>query len=276
MSTTNNIYKDAKQLTDGIINIYLTLAKLEKEGKKESKQYKDLLFLLPKAKEIEKRKYLAVTPLKKDIYANFSALESARSGGGYFLRITKESLSAIRTLNFLDKSKYYTLDGIVFKNPKYLQLQEYLEEAFLYEISHYLKGVQGKEKGILIDFQYALFATSETIEEITIPKPNWTLSEEEMNAALVYLFPKVQELTNKLLDLQDEDITSEMILWVLYTKACIYLLPPLYEGIILQEMKNAIGLNRILGTISKKKNKKICDMLSYLNEERCLTGRKQA
>ncbi len=80
-----NVYKDAKTMTNSVINIYLTLAKLEKEGKTKGNEYKELFLLLTKASELEKRKYAIVTPLKKDICTNFANIEIATSGGGTFL-----------------------------------------------------------------------------------------------------------------------------------------------------------------------------------------------
>lgn len=185
-------------------------------------------------------------------------------------------MSAIRTLNFLDKTKYYALDGLLFRKPNYLQLQKYLEEAFLYEILQYLKIAKREEKEMLIDFKYALLATTEiATTESLLPEPNIGLTEEEMHGAINYILPKVQVLTNKLIEMKDNDINAETILWILYTKACIHLLPPLFEGVVLEEMRNAISLNKILGNISGRQNKKMCDMLSYLNIERNTIGRKK-
>ena len=53
-----SIYQSAKELTNGIVLLYMTLSKLHKEGKENSDEYKELKGLLENAEKSEKRKYL--------------------------------------------------------------------------------------------------------------------------------------------------------------------------------------------------------------------------
>ena len=94
------------------------------------------------------------------------------------------------------------------------------------------------------------------------------MSEKEMHAAMIYLFPKVEELQDKLFEMKDKDMDTETLLWILYTKACIHLLPPLYEGVILGENGNALNLYETLEYCKGENAEQMSRLLALLTQYR--------
>ena len=237
----------------------------QKKLEKGSKEYQELLEILSLAKANEDVLYRTFLPKQDYLNANYSVLEEEKVEGNYFIPIRKETLSAIRALNKMDKNQIYTLDDNVLHNQNVLEMEIYLEEAFFFEIGEYLKNAKEEEKNTLIDFKYALLTVFPELGEecLICPKTNFSMSTEEMQAAMIYLFPKVEELQEKLFEMNDKDINMETLLCILYTKACIHLLPPLYEGIILEENRNAMNLGYYMGEKTEQMNRLLTLLTQY-------------
>ncbi len=67
-------YTNAKQLTNSVVSIYLSLAELEKAGKKESQEYQELLAILPLAKANENESYRTFLSKQVHLNANYSVI----------------------------------------------------------------------------------------------------------------------------------------------------------------------------------------------------------
>lgn len=270
-------YMDAKAMTDSVTDLYMRLATLHKEGKENTSEYNDLLSLLPIAIKIEKEKYEAFEPWQSQINANMTTIVTTPKDNMYFMTINKDILSAIRSLNILDKSKLYALDGIVLRNDAIFKVHSYLEEAFYYEICMYLDKAKDFERDNLIDFKYGLLAASPELKDanITYPKSGDSMTIEEMRASETYILPKVNTLTDYLFKIKDENIRPHTITYILYVKACMRLLPPLYKSVITEELRNSINLQNYFGIITGDNYTEICDMLSYLFEESIKSNKKQ-
>ncbi len=263
-------YETARKMTDSVVDLYMNLANLHKEGKEDTNEYNDLLSLLPIAIQAEEKKYCAFNPLKSQINENVKAIIETPKDDMYFITISKETISAIRCLNMLDKSKIYALDGIVLKHESILKVHTYLDENFLYELCMYLDSrASESERDTLIDFKYALLASLPhlDIENTKYPKVSDNMCLEEIKASETYIFPKVNTLVNHLFEITDENITPYTIIYILYVKASIRLLPPLYKSVVTEELRNSINLQEFLGILKNDKYNKICNMLKYLLEE---------
>ena len=267
----DNLYQEAKQITTSIIKIYILLSKLAKEEKTNTQDYQDLCLVLKSAKEIEKNKYKILCPYQKYLDENYYIMKDNNSKkDGYFLPRTEEILTAIRILNQLDKQKKYMLDGN--KVNISFSIQNYVDDAFFFEITQYLKGASLEEREALIDFQYSFLAISVNLneEDLFIPKKNTSMSEQEFELSLMHLMPKIQELEEQLLKYSDKDVNAETLLSVLYTKACISLLPPLYEGIVLQEWQNTLNLYNISNYFKGVTSMKMYKLLCLICEDKAL------
>ncbi len=257
-------YKEAKKLTNAVINIYRTLAKLEKNQKENSNEYKDLCNLLPKAIEFEKRDYHTFLPKKIYIKVNQEVLEKDT----YFLLPSEEKMSALRALSYLDVKSLYSIQGSKVEEPAFKTLQEQLESNFYCEIINYLPFARKLERETLIDYKYMLLAILEENPKTIAPPSVQFLLEEENRASLYYIFPIVKELSNKLFGMSDKEINEETILKVLYLKSALLLLPPLYRGVIEQENRNALQLKRTLEPFTRGPVEQICNLLKILEEKR--------
>ncbi len=259
-------YQEAKEITDSIVKMYLSLAELEKQNKKDSEEYSNLLSLLTKALELEKRKYQTFTLSEKEKEEIYQIIGQYYKQDERFVPITPEMLSTIRALNLADENSIYALDGNVIKISYEKQMHSYLYEAFLYEMTRYLEKASAEERESIIDYHYALIASLAINDSCCseLPKGNFTYSQKEDYWAERFLMPKAAILTKRLLALTDEDITPETIIYVLYTKACIMLLPSFYAGAAMEEMRNSLPLKQILHTMDGKKADRINAMLTLI------------
>ncbi len=267
----DNLYQEAKQITTSIIKLYTTLSQLVKEGKTNTQEYQDLCLVLKSATEIEKNKYKILFPCQNYLDENYHIIQEHNSKKeGYFLPRTEEVLKAVRILNQLDKQKKYMLDGNKVNSS--FSIQNYLDDAFLFEITQYLREATFEERELLIDFQFSFLAISTKLDEenFVIPKRNTSMSNQELELSVMYLLPKVQKLENQLLEYSDKDVNSETLLSILYTKACISLLPPLYEGLLLQEWQNTLNLYNISNYFKGVPSMKMYKLLHLICEDKAL------
>lgn len=257
-------YMDAKQITSSVVGLYLELAKLKKQGKEESEKYVNFLSLLLKALEVEKRKYLILTPNEiyiescKDVLKNTSKIENV------LLSPDKEIIVALRMLNFLDKKMYYSLFD---STPKDNDVHYYLEEAFLGELVKHIYKVDCLEKERIIDYVYAILASSSTFcfEDLAFLKSNFPLKKQDYMAIQYDLLPKIEVLNDNLFSFTDAELTKDTIALVLFLKASLSFHS--YKRNVLDENNNNLQLKEILAAISSQECHKICELLSLLNEE---------
>lgn len=268
--------QEAIDATKSTIGIYMQLALLEKENKKESEEYKNLFGLLEWAIQNEQKKHM-LTNFTSSKKPNFRyQLLSNQSDCSYFLSPNAHNLTAIRTLNHVDGEYIYALDGII-KSEGVSDLQDNINQIFLNEIELYLKRnpVTDLERATLIDFKYGMIATSETLEqkfifgELEFPKTNFYMNEEEMQVSGYYATTKFSVLCNYITSLTDEEINEQTLPIVLYAKACIPVLPPIFIGGALTELNNCIHLSHFLEEISGKRRKKVREMIAYLIGDNC-------
>ena len=264
----------ARAMSRTVLNLYTALATLEKEGKEETEEYKNLLMILAQSVQYEKRDYhnlsFAVQDKEKlGLYFNIRQGQVEKC----FQLPSQEMLILIRSFNHSHEGCICTLSGIISDSVEQ-QLQDRAEENFLIQIDYYLKNGQltNEERNCLIDFKYGLFSFSRNLEEKLLsgesmtPYTNIDMTEEELAESEQHIFPQISALLDYLWSLSDIDITVQALLSILYVKSSMVMLPPLLSGMSLQELGNSISLNRALGYINGESREKISDMISYLME----------
>ncbi len=257
-------YMELKQFTVSVVDIYLELAKLEKQEKKESQEYENLVSLLPKALEIEKRKYLILENNEHYIASCKEVLNKAERVEDILLVPSKEVLVALRMLNFMDPEMYHSLLGSTSIEVK---LHYYIEEIFLRTLVKSIYRVKSSGRGLLIDYASAILASSCTydFEKFDSIQPTFSLNEQDQMAIHLCLLPKMKELSDKLFSLKDGDLTKDTILSVLYYKALIYFYP--YALNLMEEIEHSIQLIEYMNSKPDKKYSKVLNLLSLLKEE---------
>lgn len=259
----DNDYKELTEISLSVVKLYLKLAELEKQGKKESKEYEDIIYLLPKALEIEKRKYLTIVRRESYVVRAKKVLSSAEKIGNILIIPTEEILVALRMLNYRDNEKYYSLLDSTLRSVK---IHYYIEEIFLKELLKNVYKVESSSRGILIDYIYAILASSNNfdIEKLELMSPMFSLDEKDKSAIKLYLLPRCIELNDKLFTLTDEDICHWTILEILYLKAIIYFHP--YARNVIEENNNALSLKEVLDSMTGRKCNEVLKLLRLLNE----------
>ena len=263
MATKN--YKEATLLTDSVIKIYMNLANYEINGKENSKEFQDLCQLLPKALELENKKYKTFIPLKKEKEINDEIIAEERKKDRYFLEPKANILSAMRTISFLEKDTMVSITGEKKTEQEAKRIEEIMELTLLEEIKAYLPFAKPKEKESLIYFKYALYSLF-SVQDIALENkmPVYFPETMEEKHMIFYMAPIIEDLNGQLFSMVDEEINKETILKILCFKAVLKFHP--YEKNIMEKIQESIPLYKMLAFYSNKKVDKICEMLELLTK----------
>ncbi len=268
-------YKNALGSTNASVILFYKLAELEKKGKRNSKEFKDIFLLLNRMVSIERKIYneTFATPDGKDLYLQ---MNSKQRTDYYFLEPSIDNITNIRFLNYIADGNSYTLDGIILDN-RVKHVQSNQDISFFNTLNSYLQygNINSKQKNTIIDFKYALIATSNILEksflsgELLLPVTNLHMTEEDLAVSRIYLFQKVSELLDYLFSINDSEITEQTLPMILYIESCLCMLDPILVGSLLVEVNNSINLNRLYGAVLQESRDKISNMLNdvlYTND----------
>jgi len=265
-------YQEAIETSRSIVNMYHTLAELEKQGKKETKEYRDVTQLILFMIDVEKRKYSQITNEKILLSSIQTSLTMyAKEQYGYFMYPKQEILVMLRILNRIDMHTTYDLDGIVYEEVVQ-ELKKNINRSFYNQLHRYAydEELSKEENDVMIDFKYGLMSYSKDLEdsylegELIFPFTNTSMNNSQLHASSTYIFPLVRQLVNYLEEIEDNDIMDQTLPVTLYANACLRILPhSLLEGFV-KEITGCIDLKRNIEMFMHIKTEKVCNMLTYL------------
>ncbi len=266
MSTS---YQKAFKNTKSVVKVYLELAKLEKNGKLKSKIYQDMFSLLEHMISVEN--YEKVKIDDSIVSEEYQKAIKEQLNGNFFLDFDSQVLISMRFSNQMDSKHLYTLNGCI-EGEVAKKLQGNFELSFYNEINCFMnqERLEKDAKNHLIDFKYALLATSPSVEknvllgETFLPFTSEEMCDEELAISKQYFYSIVSEITTYLFSILDADINSETLPIVLYAKACLKMLPSYITKPFLDTKRNLISAHRLLGKLNGVSRDKIADMLTYL------------
>jgi hypothetical protein len=265
-----------------IIDLYEKLAELEKEGKKNSQDYKNyidlLLFSLEKEsieeeiKEINQTEFHSFKESKKllqDIrdYHKLKQTKYSLEGNKFQIQIDDQSQDMLQMVNSIITIGVETQDFIDIEEAKKI-----IELSFYQQLNKQIHNPKllKEEKDTLIDIKYALLATSKYVEQEVLLNGEMldielSLPESDREEILYIVLKKAQIYANAILDIEDRYYEKEKVIpTIVYAKTLIGLLPSMYKAISIQEMENALYLTKMLSRLKNESQDKSCELIKKI------------
>lgn len=265
-----------------IIDLYEKLAELEKEGKKNSQDYKNyidlLLFSLEKEsieeeiKEINQTEFHSFKESKKllqDIrdYHKLNQTKYSLEGNKFQIQIDDQSQDMLQMVNSIITIGVETQDFIDIEEAKKI-----IELSFYQQLNKQIHNPKllKEEKDTLIDIKYALLATSKYVEQEVLLNGEMldielSLPESDREEILYIVLKKAQIYANAILDIEDRYYEKEKVIpTIVYAKTLIGLLPSMYKAISIQEMENALYLTKMLSRLKNESQDKSCELIKKI------------
>lgn len=255
-------FENAYALTKSIVALYQKLAELELDGKKDTKEYQEMIDLLEYAIKSEKRSYEGtIIPTEIQIFHEEKINESGFKKG--FRDCSQENLASMRMLNHF-ASKHISITAIEKKNEKKNIVQDMVDSLFVSELQSVIKDKEIEEniRKKAIKMKYFILSTTKVVEEQCLkgefyPTTNAELNELEIMSTTNVLHQEISRAMDYFTRLYDDALQDEDVLKMLYIKSCLMLVAPLVTGTSLQELENTLFLARILAALDGKSNRKV-------------------
>ena len=269
----NNQENKMPEMTETIVKMYARLAMLEKEGKKSITEYKSLLSLLPRSIELEKQEYQDTHSVSQDQEQLKMWYKAKKTLEDSYQLPSQDMLAKIRFYNRSNQEYLCTFNSMVTGDIK-KSIQSQIEENFMIEICRYLKygKVSEIEKNCLIDYKYGIITTSQTLEhkllseEFPFPCTSDSMTKEELHDSQGLVLAHIRSLCDYLCSIEDNHITEQTILYMLYMKACLPLLGSTLRMCKVHDISVQINQTKLFGKVMQKDVKKLCKLLSYAIE----------
>ncbi len=258
--------KEKYQMSRTIIHLYQKLADLEKQNKKDTNEYRNLVSLLPLCVQIEKQELEQQTYLEEEDEKLNAYLDTQlESMSGYFKMIPENFLLLLRVFEHKDQdfeNTIYNMDDNISVN---------LQENLMTEIIKCLKSnmLTPVQRNYLIDYQYMLLSYMPNLEEkILFNDPMMAYSFYEIPLSDLYelVLPTLEDVTKYLLSLTDNTMKNETIILILYIKVLLKILPDDLRKEKLEEMKKTIGVNLVLSYTSGTNRHKLYEIIFNILE----------
>ena len=249
------------QISKSILHLYQKLANLEKQHKENTDEYQNLFHLLPSCIQYEAQEFLNQSMTREE-YEKIDTYLNAQADINTCRKISPEDTQlAIRIYEHINQFSETTVSSI----PEKFEMK--IRVNLMVQIEQYLHSTKltNEQKNYLIDYKYMMLSTMYNLEqkrlgdEFLVPYQSHDIVPAELNNILL---PVLNNVCQYVFSLTDNNIMKNTILYVVYMKTMMELLPiNIYEH-QLEQIYNAIGANRMLSFISGINRNQMCNMIA--------------